>query len=138
MFPSPYSLAASFDRDMMQQLGRVVGVEARAGATHQCWSPVCGLAREPRWGRSEEEMGEDPFLAGELAAAMATGMIDGDYHNLVHYNTTSPLLKHYAVYSVPESGLNAGPAHVGRREMRETFLPVFAKVHSLTCIQGGT
>ena len=61
MFPSPYTVAAAFDRDLMGQIGQVIGTEARAGGTSECWGPVCGLAREPRWGRSEEEMGEDPF-----------------------------------------------------------------------------
>ena len=74
IFPSPYTIAATFDTELMGQIGSVIGKEARAGGITQCWSPVCGLAREPRWGRSEEEMGEDTFLAGELAASMVRGM----------------------------------------------------------------
>ena len=74
IFPSPYTIAATFDRELMGTIGEVIGTEARAGGTAECWSPVCGLAREPRWGRSEEEMGEDTFLAGELASHMVKGM----------------------------------------------------------------
>ena len=51
MFPSPYSIAAAFDEPLMTEIGAVIGAEARAGGTHQCWAPVCGLAREPRWGK---------------------------------------------------------------------------------------
>ena len=61
VFPSPYTIAAAFDRDLMIDIGTVIGTEARAGGCNQCWSPVCGLAREPRWGRAEEEMGEVPI-----------------------------------------------------------------------------
>eukprot|EP00040_Diaphanoeca_grandis_P028777 m.167146 g.167146 ORF g.167146 m.167146 type:complete len:979 (+) comp31454_c0_seq3:101-3037(+) len=125
IFPSPYTVAATFDKNLLRSIGGVIGTEARAGGTTQCWSPVCGLAREPRWGRSEEEMSEDPFLAGELASAMVQGMVQGG--NLTNPQSVSPLLKHFAAYSIPESGRNAAPAHIGRREMLETFLPVFEK-----------
>lgn len=131
IFPSPYSIAASFDRELMEDIGYVIGAEARAGGTAECWSPVCGLAREPRWGRSEEEMSEDTFLAGELVASMVLGMVGNGTrtrrHGLASNSTVAPLVKHFAVYSVPESGRNAAPAHVGRREVQETFLPVFEK-----------
>ena len=130
IFPSPYTIAATFDTELLGMIGSVIGAEARAGGTAECWSPVCGLAREPRWGRSEEEMGEDPFLAGSLAAAMVKGMTGAGRASpatLSDSTTVAPLLKHYAVYSVPESGRNAAPAHAGRREVREIFLPVFEK-----------
>jgi len=127
IFPSPYTVAAAFDTQLMGELGKVIGTEARAGGINQCWSPVCGLAREPRWGRAEEEMGEDPFLAGELAAAMVKGMIGGHPSNLTQPNTVSPLLKHFAAHSIPESGRNAAPVHIGRREYSEIFLPPFEK-----------
>jgi len=91
---------------------------------------MTGLAREPRWGRSEEEMGEDPFLAGELASHMVQGMTGAGRNTtatLSDGTTVAPLVKHYAVYSIGESGRNAAPAHAGRREVQETFLPVFEK-----------
>ncbi|EGB12090.1 hypothetical protein AURANDRAFT_539, partial [Aureococcus anophagefferens] len=124
IFPSPPALAATFDVDLLRAVGAVVGAEARAGGTAQCWAPVCGLAREPRWGRGEEELGEDAYLAGELAGAMVRGMTaDG---RLDSPNATS-LLKHFVAYSVPEAGRNEGPAHMGPRELRETYARPFAK-----------
>lgn len=123
-------MAATFDTDLLARIGEVIGEEARAGGTSECWSPVCGLALEPRWGRAEEEMGEDPYLAGELAAAMVMGMVGASRSaaaNLSSPVTVAPLLKHYAAYSVPESGRNAAPAHMGVRELQTVFLPVFAK-----------
>lgn len=112
MFPSPLTLAATFDTALLAEVGRVVGTEARASGIVQCWSPVCGLAREPRWGRMEEEFGEDTFLAGELAGAMSTGMV-GPGKNLSAADAVSPLLKHFAGYSVPEGGHNAAPSTFG-------------------------
>eukprot|EP00039_Didymoeca_costata_P020732 m.342240 g.342240 ORF g.342240 m.342240 type:complete len:962 (-) comp21136_c0_seq1:76-2961(-) len=128
MFPSPYTMAAAFDKDLMQQIGEVIGTEARAGSIHECWSPVCGLAREPRWGRSEEEMSEDPFLAGELVEAMVKGMNGVSRGaNLSSSNTVAPKLKHYAAYSIPENGANTAPTPIGRRVLQEIFLPPFEK-----------
>ena len=63
IFPSPISLAATWDIDLMKRYGQTVGSEARACGTHITWSPVLGLCREPRWGRCEEMMGEDTHLA---------------------------------------------------------------------------
>ena len=60
--------------------------------------------------------GEDTYLAGELAAAVATGMTHGS--RLTDPRSVAPLLKHYAAHSVPEAGRNAAPAHMGRRELQ--------------------
>ena len=60
IFPSPISLAATWDTGLMERYGQVVGREARAAGTHVTWSPVLGLCREPRWGRCEEMMGARP------------------------------------------------------------------------------
>lgn len=98
--------------------------DAGVSLTHAC----CAAPSRKSQGRAEEEMGEDTYLAGELVSAMVSGMVGGDYHNLALNTTTMPLLKHYAAHSVPEGGINLAPAHIGRRELRETFLPVFAKV----------
>ena len=131
MFPSPITLAASFDVELMHTIGRVLGTEARASGITQCWSPVCGLAREPRWGRMEEELGEDTFLAGELAGAMAAGMTGNA--GLDAPDAVSPLIKHFAGYSVPQGGHNAGPSTFGGvRDLLSEYLPVFRKA-----IRGG-
>ena len=126
MFPSPISIAASFDTELLGEVGRVIGTEARASGITQCWSPVCGLAREPRWGRMEEELGEDTFLAGELAGAMARGMVGSN--GLEAPDAVSPLIKHYAGYSVSQGGHNAAPPMFGGvRDLLNEFLPVFHK-----------
>jgi beta-glucosidase len=126
MFPSPISMAAAFDTELLREVGRVMGIEARASGITQCWSPVCGLAREPRWGRAEEEYGEDTYLAGELVGALVAGMAGAE--NLTSPDAVSSLVKHYAGYSVPQGGHNAAPSQLGgMRGLLAEYLPVFGK-----------
>ncbi|MDR0643415.1 MAG: glycoside hydrolase family 3 C-terminal domain-containing protein [Treponema sp.] len=79
-FPQTIGLASSWDVDLLRKIGKAVGVEARAYyQTHDkagglaLWSPTIDLERDPRWGRTEEGYGEDPFLTGELASAYIQG-----------------------------------------------------------------
>lgn len=124
MFPAPIGSAASFDPELLGEVGAAIGREARGFGTTECWSPILGLAREPRWGRTNEEFGEDTLLASRLGAAMISGMqCHGDLSNA---SAVSSLMKHFALYSVPENGLNDAPARKGRREVESEYLPVFA------------
>lgn len=96
VFPEPFGLAATFDTDIMRQMGEVTGVEARIynkqGHSSLClWAPTVDLERDPRWGRTEEGYGEDPFLTGEMAAAFTKGM----YGNDEKYARVIPTLKHF-------------------------------------------
>ncbi len=96
VFPEPFGLAASFDTELMRQIGDVTGVETRIyykkGKTSLCvWGPTVDAERDPRWGRTEEGYGEDPFLIGEMSAAYTLGMAketDG-------YLRVIPTLKHF-------------------------------------------
>lgn len=124
IFPSPISLAATWDTKLMRRYGHAVGSEARAAGTHVTWAPVLGLCREPRWGRCEEMMGEDTHLAAELGRAAITGFTNGKQFN--SSSAVAPLMKHYVAYSAPEGGHNTAPAHVGRREVLTTFIPPFS------------
>lgn len=96
VFPEPFGLAATFDTDIMRQMGEVTGIEARIynkqGHSSLClWAPTVDLERDPRWGRTEEGYGEDPFLTGEMAAAFTKGM----YGNDEKYARVIPTLKHF-------------------------------------------
>lgn len=96
VFPEPFGLAATFDTDIMRQMGEVTGVETRIynkqGKVSLClWAPAVDLERDPRWGRTEEGYGEDPFLTGEMAAAFTKGM----YGNDEKYARVIPTLKHF-------------------------------------------
>ncbi len=121
-FPAPIGLATMWDTTLMHKVGRVIGTEARAHGVHFVLSPVLGLAREPRWGRVEETYGEDPYLAAQTGLAIIKGM---QGNSLKDQDAVISEPKHFAIHSVPESGTNTAPVHVGEREARTTFLYVF-------------
>jgi beta-glucosidase len=85
--------------------------------------PVVDLARDPRWGRTEETYGEDPYLAGRMGVAAVLGL-QGDGPT-IDENHVYATLKHFAVHSQPESGTNVGPANYSERTVREYFLMPF-------------
>ena len=104
VFPQPLGLASTFDRTLMRQLGEIAGTECRAyyNKDHKSalcvWGPTVDMERDPRWGRTEEAYGEDPFLAGELSAALTDGMA-GDHPV---YLRVLPTLKHFCANNYEE------------------------------------
>jgi beta-glucosidase len=97
--------------------------EMAASGTNQAFTPVLDLARDPRWGRTEETYGEDPHLVSRMGVAAIQGL-----------QGTSPVIdrrhvlataKHYAAHGQPESGTNIAPANFSERVLRETFLVPF-------------
>lgn len=104
VFPQPAGLAATFDRSLLEQLGEIAGTECRAyyNRNHNSalcvWGPTVDMERDPRWGRTEEAYGEDPFLAGELTAALTSGMIGT--HPV--YLKVLPTLKHFCANNCEE------------------------------------
>ena len=73
VFPAPINLAATFDPEVAQQTGAAIAAEARATGVGMILAPVLDLAREPRWGRVEEDFGEDPYLTGQMGLAYVRG-----------------------------------------------------------------
>lgn len=122
VFPTGLGMAATFDRDMMRQMGVVIGQEVRLQGAHISYGPVIDLCREPRWSRVEENMGEDPVLAGEMAAAEIEGLGGGD---ITKPFATIATLKHFIGYGTTEGGHNGAPTYMGKREIRQFFLPPF-------------
>ncbi|HWL17545.1 MAG TPA: glycoside hydrolase family 3 N-terminal domain-containing protein, partial [Opitutus sp.] len=120
-FPSQLAVASTWDRELVRQIGRVTGREARALGYTNVYSPVLDLARDPRWGRTVESYGEDPFLAGALGVEQVKG---------IQENRVVSTLKHYAVYSVPKGGRD-GEARtdpqVTWREVQTMFLHPFRR-----------
>ena len=117
-FPQAIGLAAAFDAPLLEEVATEIGREAALAGTHMTYAPNLDLAREPRWGRTEENYGEDPYLTGELGAAYIKGL---------QKNGVSACPKHYAAHGSPERGINLGPVHAGKREFFELFFPPFAK-----------
>ena len=124
VFPTGFGMAATWNPALIEDIGRVIGQEIRLQGGHISYGPVLDLAREPRWSRVEETMGEDPTLAGELGAAMVKGLGGG---NLSKPYSTIATLKHFIGYGTTEGGQNGGITVAGARELRESFLPPFKK-----------
>lgn len=94
-FPAQIAVACTWDRELVRTIGRITGREARALGYTNVYSPILDLARDPRWGRTVETYGEDPFLIGELGIEQVRG---------IQENRVVSTPKHFAVYSIPKGG----------------------------------
>ncbi|MBE6618142.1 MAG: glycoside hydrolase family 3 protein [Ruminococcaceae bacterium] len=133
VFPHAIAMAATFDPELMGEIGEVVSTEARAKynstAKHKdfdifknltYWTPNINIFRDPRWGRGQETYGEDPYLT----ATMATNYIKGIQGN-GEYLKAAACAKHFAVHSGPESTRHGFNAEVSDHDLFETYLPAF-------------
>jgi beta-glucosidase len=122
-YPQAIGLAATFNPDLLRKVFDATAREVRARGAQQCLMPVVDLARDPRWGRTEETYGEDPYLASQMGMAAVEGLQGpGETVDANHVYAT---LKHFAVHSQPEGGLNVAPANYSERTVREYFLAPF-------------
>lgn len=107
IFPSPIGLAASFDTNMLTSVSNVIASEAEGLGINHIFAPVLDLARELRWGRVEENFGEDPFLTGEMGHAYITGLQSGRRKNTssTAIARVAATCKHFAAFGSPQGGL---------------------------------
>ncbi len=117
VFPTGIGQASTWNRSLLEQMGEVMGKEVRLQGAQVGYGPVLDIARDPRWSRVEETMGEDPYLAGVLGSAVVKGMQK-------HVCAT---LKHLAAYGIPQGGHNAATAEVGPNRLMTDYLPSFEK-----------
>ncbi|HSN77468.1 MAG TPA: glycoside hydrolase family 3 N-terminal domain-containing protein, partial [Anaerolineae bacterium] len=122
-FPQAIALASTWDPDLVQQVFTAAAAEMRARGGNYALTPVLDLAREPRWGRTEETYGEDPHLAATIGVAAVRGLQgEGLPIGPQHVLATA---KHFAVHGQPEAGCNGGPTNFAQRDIRELFLRPF-------------
>jgi beta-glucosidase len=122
VFPQSINLATTWNPDLARQTGAAIAAQARANGVDMILGPVLDVARDPRWGRVEEDFGEDPYLTGQFGLAYVEGM-QGDSLNTDHTVIAEP--KHFAGHGSPEGGLNMSPVHAGEREVRSIMLKSF-------------
>ena len=122
IFPVPLTLSQTFDPELVNAIGDGIATETRALGHHEILAPNLDVARDPRWGRTEETFGEDTYLSSEMAVAIISGEQKGD---ISRGDAIICEPKHYCVYGIPEGGINCAPARVGRREVETVYLPVF-------------
>ena len=122
-FPQAIALASTWDPELVREVFSATAREVRARGAQQCLTPVLDLAREPRWGRTEETYGEDPYLGSRLAVAATRGFQGaGPFIDKSHVIATA---KHFAVHGQPEGGSNTAPGNYSERVIREYFLKPF-------------
>lgn len=124
VFPTGLGMASTWNPQLMEQAGAVISKEIRLQGGHISYGPVLDLAREPRWSRVEETMGEDPHLIGEMGAAMVRGLGGRDLS--LPYSTIATL-KHFIAYGVSEGGQNGARSIVGPRELKQVFMEPFRR-----------
>jgi beta-glucosidase len=122
-YPQAIALASSWDPGLLHEVFSATAAEARARGAQRCLAPVLDIARDPRWGRTEETYGEDPYLVSRLGVAAISGFQgSGPGIDKSHVFATA---KHFAVHGQPEGGTNVGPGNYSERVVREYFLKPF-------------
>lgn len=116
IYPSPLCWGASFDPALIERVGARIGRTMRRLGVHQGLAPVLDVARDLRWGRVEETIGEDPYLVGTIGSAYVRG---------VESTGAVATLKHFVGYSASKGGRNLAPVSIGRRELADVLLPPF-------------
>ena len=117
VFPTGIGQASTWNPALLEQMGEVMGKEVHLQGAQVGYGPVLDIARDPRWSRVEETMGEDPYLSGVLGAAVVKGM----------QKNVCATLKHLAAYGIPQGGHNAATAEVGQNRLMTDYLPSFEK-----------
>ncbi len=122
-FPQALGLASTWDPALVKRVFTAVGDEAGSRGSGQVFSPVLDLARDPRWGRTEETYGEDPYLVSRIGVAAIEGLQGDSY--LINRHHVLATAKHFAVHGQPEGGTNTAPGNYSERIIRENFLVPF-------------
>ena len=116
VYPAPLSWGAAFDPELVEEMAGRIGRSMRAAGVHQGLAPVMDVTFDYRWGRTEETIGEDPYLVGTVGAAYVRGL---EGAGIV------ATLKHFAGYSASRGGRNLAPAVMGPRHLADVVLPPF-------------
>lgn len=123
IMPVPLAAAASFDPDLVRESSAAVAAQLRASGVHLALVSTLDLLRDPRWGRSEECFGEDPFLASVMTRAVVEGMQGTDRAGVGHTGV-AVVLKHLAAQGETMAGRNGQSSLIGGRDLAELHLPM--------------
>src|ERR1700743_2490708 len=116
IFPTPLAWGASFDPALVSEMTAAFGATMRAAGVHQGLAPVLDVTRDYRWGRTEETIGEDPYLVGVIGTRYVGGVPRGG---------AQATLKHFAAYAASRAGRTLAPVSLGPRELADTVLVPF-------------
>ena len=116
IFPTPLAWGASFDPALVKEMASSIGATMHSVGIHQGLAPVLDVVRDARWGRTEESIGEDPYLVATVGTAYVQGLESAG---------VVATLKHFAGYSASRGARNHAPASIGPRELADVILPPF-------------
>ncbi len=123
-FPQAVALGCTWNPELVEQVFNATAAELRSRGTHFVLSPVVDVMREPRWGRSEECYGEDPFMNGKMGAAAVRGL-QGSADGTVTEGHVGATLKHFVGHGQKEGGRNKAPANISEHLLRDIHLEPF-------------
>ena len=124
IYPSPITQAATFDDALIKEGSKQTAAEMRANGMHWSFTPNIDVLRDPRWGRTGETYGEDPYLVGNMGIATITGLQGDDFTGAENVIACA---KHLIAGSSSINGLNASPTDVSKRTLFEIFLPPYRR-----------
>ncbi|GAC30774.1 glycoside hydrolase family 3 N-terminal domain-containing protein [Brumicola pallidula] len=122
IFPIPLGQAATWSPEIVEKGARIAGQESATVGVNWTFAPMIDIARDPRWGRIAESLGEDPFLCSALCASMVKGFQTDD---LSSPGAIASCAKHFAGYGASESGRDYNTTNIPENELRNVYLPPF-------------
>jgi beta-glucosidase len=122
-FPQAIALASTWDPELVQRVFTAVADEAASAGINQVFAPVLNLGRDPRWGRTGETYGEDPYLCSRIGVAAIVGLQGENF--MIDRHHVLATAKHYAAHGEPQGGRNRAPENYAERVLREAFFVPF-------------
>ncbi len=119
LFPAQVNAGCTWDPDLVEEMTKIIGQESKAVGINSAMSPVIDVARDPRWGRTYETYGEDPYLISQMGIHYIKGM-QGNKKDGV-----ACVAKHFLGYSETQGGLNTATTRLNSRELYEVFATPF-------------
>lgn len=119
LFPSMANVAATWEPELAEKMSEIIGEETRAVGITSAMSPVVDVSRDPRWGRTYETFGEDPYLISQMGVSYIKGMQKNKTDGV------ACIAKHFLGYSETQGGLNTAVSRITDRELYEVFATPF-------------
>lgn len=116
LFPAQINMGCTWKPELAKEMAAIIGQESRAVGLTSAMSPVIDVSRDPRWGRTYETYGEDPYVISQFGINYIQGM---------QSEGMSCIAKHFLGYAVTQGGLNTAVANINDRELYEVYATPF-------------
>ncbi len=122
LFPAMINMGCTWEPELASKMSEIIGQESRSVGITSAMSPVIDIVQDPRWGRTYETFGEDPYLTSQFGVHYVKGMQE---------QGVSCIAKHFLGYSSTQGGLNTSACRMGKRELYEIFATPFEAADKL-------